>query len=551
MNQAIEDSQCRKKVAIYARVSTEEQALSGYSIEAQLNTLRNYCNLYNKDVVAEYVDRGISGKSITGRVELQKMMTNVKDRKFDEVLVWKISRLSRKTIDLLKIVEEMNKNNVVFKSFSENFETETPMGRFALQMMGAVGELERNTIIDNVKLGMAQRSREGHWNGGICLGYVSEPIIGTRKGGNDTALKIVENEATTVRKIFSMYASGKGLRAIANQINREGYLTKRGNTFSTASITEIISNPLYVGKIRFNRYENWSEKRRKGKSENVILAEGNHEPIIGKDLWEKVQLIKATKASKPMKNFEGHYVLTGLVKCPVCGATMVGTRTTNTLKDGTKKVLRYYSCGAARTKGTSVCGFNSIRADYVENEVIAKIQKLVEQPKVLKNLIEKVNEERKELKTPYEEEMEEIERTLDDALKNKKKYLNLYEKEMIDHSIFSERISELSGKIEKLYIRKQEIERSLETDCSTELDFEYVSEVIKNISNMLDLMEKAEKKTFYHMIISKILVKDKKIQEIQLKIPETIQNELLRKSLSNKKSDGDFFVHKNILKIVI
>ncbi len=71
--------------------------------------------------------------------------------KFDEVIVWKISRISRKTIDLLKIVEELGKNKVTFRSFSENFETETPMGRFALQMMGAVGELERNTIIDNVK----------------------------------------------------------------------------------------------------------------------------------------------------------------------------------------------------------------------------------------------------------------------------------------------------------------------------------------------------------------------------------------------------------------
>ena len=92
---------------------------------------------------------------------------------------------------------------------------------------------------------------------------------------------------------------------------------------------------------------------------------------------------------------------------------------------------------------------------------------------------------------------------------------------------------------------------TLAIDCRSELDFEYVSQVIKNISNMLDIMEKAEKKTFYHMIISKILVKDKKIQEIQMKIPEAIQNEMLNKSLSNKKSDGDFFVHKNMLKFAI
>lgn len=124
---------------------------------------------------------------------------------------------------------------MTFRSFSENFETETPMGRFALQMMGAVGELERNTIIDNVKLGMAQRSRQGRWNGGICLGYKSE-VVGNDSEGNETRLVIVPEEEAIIRKIFTMYSQGKGLRAIANYLNHEGYKTKRGNTFSTDSI---------------------------------------------------------------------------------------------------------------------------------------------------------------------------------------------------------------------------------------------------------------------------------------------------------------------------
>ena len=112
------------------------------------------------------------------------------------------------------------------------------MGRFALQMMGAVGELERNTIVDNVKLGMAQRSKQGRWNGGICLGYKSEAV--NPNNLNDTRLVIVPDEAIIVIKIFNSYASGKGLRAIANSLNKEGYKTKRGNSFSTASIKEII-----------------------------------------------------------------------------------------------------------------------------------------------------------------------------------------------------------------------------------------------------------------------------------------------------------------------
>ncbi len=114
------------RVALYARVSTEEQALHGFSIEAQLNVLRNYCKIYNKKIVKEYVDRGISGKSIVGRYELQQLLKDAESGEFDEVLVWKISRLARKVIDLLQMVEIFEKNDVVFRSFSENLETETP-----------------------------------------------------------------------------------------------------------------------------------------------------------------------------------------------------------------------------------------------------------------------------------------------------------------------------------------------------------------------------------------------------------------------------------------
>ncbi len=548
MSKQIEDTQCRKRVAIYARVSTEEQALSGYSIDAQLNTLKNYCSLYNKEVVAEYVDRGISGKSIKGRLQLQKLIEDARAQKFDEVLVWKISRLSRKTIDLLKIVEELSKNNVVFKSFSENFETETAMGRFALQMMGAVGELERNTIIDNVKLGMAQRSREGKWNGGICLGYSSEIVDESKTGEKN--LVIVESEAELVRKIFNLYASGKGLRAIANTINKQGYRTKKDNTFSTAAISEIISNPVYVGKVRFNRYENWSEKKRKGKSENVIIADGTHEAIISQDLWDKVQAIKKTRAEKPMKNFEGNYVLTGLIKCPVCGATMVGTRTTNKLKDGSKKVLRYYSCGAARSKGASVCKFNSIRADYAEQAVLDRIQEIVQNPKILEKIVKKVNDDRVKQIKPYQAELKEIEKAISEIEKNKGKYVSLYEKEMIEVELFSERITELSKKIESLSNRRIEIENTLEFNSSVTLEIEEVRSVIKNLASMLGMMDNQEKKTFYHMIISRISVEDKKIKDIHLKIPDTLNCKSQIKPPSNK-TDGGFLVRKNILKLVI
>ena len=143
-----------KKVAIYCRVSTTEQAEEGYSIEEQERLLQKYCEDNEYTVFKVYSDRGISGKSIKARPAMKEMLNDSEGKKFDMVITWKINRIARNTLELLQIVDLLEKNAIAFKSYSENFETETPMGKFSLQMMGAVGELERGTIAQNVKMGM-------------------------------------------------------------------------------------------------------------------------------------------------------------------------------------------------------------------------------------------------------------------------------------------------------------------------------------------------------------------------------------------------------------
>lgn len=124
-----------KRVSIYVRVSTEGQAEHGFSIDAQLRTLRDYCELYGKSIVYEYVERGVSGKNVTDRPELQRMLRDAENGLFDELLVMKISRPARNMIDLLQIVKYLRNRNVTFSSFSEKFDTDTPMGKFALSML--------------------------------------------------------------------------------------------------------------------------------------------------------------------------------------------------------------------------------------------------------------------------------------------------------------------------------------------------------------------------------------------------------------------------------
>ena len=250
-----------KRVALYCRVSTEEQANEGYSISAQLQVLRQYTQLYGWEIAEEYIDEGKSGKNVKGRPAMRKLVEDVEKDKFQAVLVWKISRLSRNMLDTLKLLDKFEKYGVKFISYSENFDTSTPIGRLVLQLMASIAEMERNTLAENVKLGMKQRALEGLWNGGVVFGYDHT---------DKKMLVINHKEAEIVRLIFNLYANGKGLKAIANHLNKAGYRTKRNRYFSINGVAQILDNPVYIGKIRWLQFENWDTQRRRGRNPNPI-----------------------------------------------------------------------------------------------------------------------------------------------------------------------------------------------------------------------------------------------------------------------------------------
>jgi DNA invertase Pin-like site-specific DNA recombinase len=177
---------------------------------------KTQCQKNELEVFKIYKDEGISAKSVD-RPGLQELLDDCKNGLFSMVAVWTISRLPRKQLDFLTLIEEFKKLNVKFFSFKENIDASTTMGMAMLQMMGSFAELERNNTVESVKSGMAQRAREGLYNDGSMLGYTSI----------EKHLIIVEDEALIVRNIFNLYLSGRGFKAIANQLNHEGFKTKR------------------------------------------------------------------------------------------------------------------------------------------------------------------------------------------------------------------------------------------------------------------------------------------------------------------------------------
>lgn len=479
-------------VAIYARVSTEEQAVDGFSIQGQVNVLSDYCNMRNYKIVNIYKDEGISGKSIKDRPALNQLLHDSKLGLFNMVIVWKISRLSRKQLDFLTIIDEFEKNNISFNSYSENIDATNPAGKAMLQMMSSFAELERNTIIENVKMGMKQRANEGEWNGGIILGYKSE----------NKSLVIVNNEAEIVRYIFRLYLDGMGYKAIANRLNHEGYKTKKSRGFSITSIRTILTNPTYAGYIRYNQVEDWNKKRRKGKNKDFIMVEGKHEAIISREIWNKAQKILIEKSHKPTKTFTGSYPLTTLLRCPVCGQGMIGHRS----KNSTGEYIRYYQCGNFHYKGSAVCRSNMVRADYAEEYVFSKLEKLTSEPSLLKQIIDKVNEKITKYKQPLNNQLKGAEENLKKVNVNINKYLSLFEDNKIPPDIITDKLNSLDNEKRLLENRIKEIKTELDKPNIEEVSYEQVHSILLNFSKVFEGISPDKQKDILHTIINRITI---------------------------------------------
>ncbi|WP_051475664.1 recombinase family protein [Bacillus sp. J37] len=485
-----------KKVAIYARVSTEEQASEGYSISAQLQTLRQYANLYGWEISNEYVDEGISGKSIKGRPAMQRLVADIDKGKFQAVLVWKISRLSRNMLDTLVLLDQFEENDVKFISYSENFDTGSPIGRLVVQLMASIAEMERNTLSENVKLGMTQRAKEGSWNGGLVFGYDSV----------EKELLINQKEAAIVTLIFKKYSEGKGLKAIANSLNKAGYKTKHDRYFSINGIATILDNPVYIGKIRWLQVENWDKRRRKGKNPTPIIVDGKHEPIIANELWSVVQARRQSKSFKQRQSNEP-FLLSSILRCPDCGQGMVPSITTSTRKDGSKHKHRYYVCSNFHNKGSSACKANSIRAYEAEESVINRLEDFLSDSKLYINTIESLNKQTVQSTIQNQHELEKFEQQLIKVNTMQEKYMEAFEQNLFPIAILQERLQKLSIEKKGLEQKKNELSVQLSSSDSKVIPPDVIRHLLEKYLGIFKESSREKKKQLFQLLLNNITIK--------------------------------------------
>jgi len=223
------------KAVGYIRVSTEEQAREGISLEAQEDKIKKYVDLHNLELVEVIRDEGKSGKDLN-REGIQKIISWCREGKINQLIVYKMDRLTRRTLDLLTLVEEVFKpNGIQFHSITERVDTSTAQGKFFLTITGAMAQMERDLISERTREALRYKISVGENVGSPPLGFLAE----------DKKLSGIEKELEVVEYIKSLKRKRLSLRQIANRLNEKGIPTKRGGKWYAGTVRYILLNARY------------------------------------------------------------------------------------------------------------------------------------------------------------------------------------------------------------------------------------------------------------------------------------------------------------------
>lgn len=309
-----------KEVCAYVRVSTDKQ--EELSPDSQIRLIKEYAQSHGMLVTHIYKEEhGISGKKANCRPAFQEMIATCKDKShpYDAILLWKFSRFARNIDESTYYKSILRKKcGVDVISISEPI-VEGMYGRLIEMVIEWSDEFYLYNLSGEVMRGMTQKALKGEYNANAPIGYIKEK-------GNDKIPQIDSEGALIVKKIFDMYVNEKrSLGDIASLLNQGGYKTKCGGRFETRTVGYILENPFYIGKIRWNYYDRQKNKRKN--AEEVIISDGQHEPIISEELFAAAGKRRAkdrlrTDYGRKRPVASAKHWLSGLIKCYKCGGSL-------------------------------------------------------------------------------------------------------------------------------------------------------------------------------------------------------------------------------------
>ncbi|WAJ25178.1 recombinase family protein [Lacrimispora xylanolytica] len=451
---------------IYTRVSTEMQ-VDGYSLDAQKEEIKEYTQYKKMTIVDEYSDVG-SGKNVKGRPDFLRMINDIKEGKdkVDFVLVFKLSRFGRNAADVLGTLQIIQDYGVNLISVADNIDSSQDGGKLMISVLSAVSEIERENILVQTMEGRKQKAREGKWNGGFApYGYKLE----------NGELVIAKDEVKVVEVIYDKFTStNMGINAVASYLNNNGYKKKKRqngtlDAFSASFVKAVIDNPVYCGKLAYGRRKNEKIQGERNqfhivKQKEFPVYDGIHEAIVSEEIWQAAQEKRKITGFKHEKRYslEHAHILSGILKCPNCGAPMYGNVNRKKKKDGTYyRDYFYYACKHRRSVSGHKCNYSKQWSqDLVDDAVAEIITKLVHNEKFENAIKDKINS--KIDTAQLEENLETLKKSYRQENTAKNKLAQQIDGLDVMDSSYERKYKDMQERLNKFYERIDSIEIEME-----------------------------------------------------------------------------------------
>ena len=437
----------QNRVALYVRVSSQEQAIEGVSIEAQMSALRSYAQSQGWEVAGEYIDAGYGGGT-DDRPSFKRLLLDARKRNFSIIAVAKLDRYSRNLRLLLNNLHELEQLGIKFVATQESLDTSTPYGKFAIQIMGVIAEFERGRIGERVRDSRRYLTAQGKWAGGRTL-------YGYRWLPEQEQWETIPEEVKVIRYIYQLYLEEKlGMIPIYLRLNEESYRTRMGALWNYVSVHQVLTHPGYMGRHRV------------GIDMPVIIDEA---------IWQKAQQ-KREQARSVRSNTKKGWLLQGMCVCGKCGHLLK-------CRENRRTGERYYVCRGrfkeSHPDGGKRCDTRWMNAKWLEWAVWDKVKEVVNNPDMLVQCVNNAMARLQEKKDQLGTETLDIDHELAAISKKEERLGIAFTDGAIKEEVYKSKLRNLKAREAMLLKCRQNI------DPTSLTELEMLEDRIANINDIL------------------------------------------------------------------
>lgn len=476
-------------MAAYVRVSTEEQAQSGYSVAAQIEKLEAMCKSQDWKMLPVYVDDAYSGKNLD-RPAMRRLLEDARRKKFDVVLVYKLDRLSRRLSDLVSLGEKFESIGIGLRSLTEPFDTTYPAGKLLFNMLGSFAQFERELIGERTKLALQRRLREGKWNGIAPFGY---------RLGKEGPLEVHPEEMPYAKRVFQIFLEeGLGVKLIARRMLKEDRCTRRKGKWARTTVWHMLANPAYAGLVTLDGE----------------LQEAKHRPLISRQQFDEVQRRLKSNALTPSEQMHSPNILMGLLKCGRCGRQMTTAKG--------QRTYYYYACCGRVDGGT--CDLDYIAARPFEQAVIGKIREIATHPEMIEQYLTQFKAQNMEVTTRLRAERAALRNRIEGLKRKKDSKVRWLAEALPQKSITEEVAGEIQKQLDEtgtLEGKTLDLDRQIERLSEETARADAIAQFLRTFLDDFESFPIPQKRRTMRYLVKQVIVTGKEAAKVVFTLPLT------------------------------